>query len=443
MVAASSSSKSVVITSQQCKSDPPAFQIVLPDNLTRSAYESKSLGLFWELYLPYGQNFTSAQGQFTTGSWLRIVDSIYHREDTLKQALLAMSLGIVGQRHGDTWMTQQGFATHGRALREMSRAVESPERSRRDELLAAARLMALFEIIFGANDQDKFAQARSWSSHVKGELLLLQARGPQAHTTGAAHHLFVDGRLNSIIAAIRARKRTVLSNPEWKEIPWLAIPKTPKDALLDIMVEIPTVTETLDRIETLQTPEEKYQLANKVLQMCWTLDMQLTEWVLNMNFVANLDLDNLGHVEETGDLAVGQLIYLYWVTCIMVTSTLRSANGARAEPQNLPVRIDPRLYARKIARSASYFFGPERGIWCAHASSFPIGIALSVLTDPTNQDENDRELIMSVFSQGEMGATIGKFLNSMRAGYNVSQCRLRGSTDHETGGKVFFGGQSK
>lgn len=136
----------MVITSQQCKSDPPAFQIVLPDNLTRSAYESKSLGLFWELYLPYGQNFTSAQGQFTTGSWLRIVDSIYHREDTLKQALLAMSLGIVGQRHGDTWMTQQGFATHGRALREMSRAVESPERSRRDELLAAARLMALFEV---------------------------------------------------------------------------------------------------------------------------------------------------------------------------------------------------------------------------------------------------------------------------------------------------------
>lgn len=218
----------------------------------------------------------------------------------------------------------------------------------------------------------------------------------------------------------------MLSNPEWKEVPWLAMPKTPKDALLDIMVEIPAVLENLDSIEGARSQQEKHLLAERVLQSCWALDVQLTEWVLNINAVANLDLDSLAHVADTGDIAIAHIIYLYWVTCMLVSRTLALANEDCVEPQLLPPRFDERVYARKIARSASYFFQKEMGIWSANASSFPIGIALSVLCDAAKQGGEDRELIMSVLCQGETGDAVSKFLNSMRAWYKVAQCRLRG-----------------
>lgn len=36
---------------------PQRAQIILPDALTRSVYESKTFGLFWESYLPRGKPF--------------------------------------------------------------------------------------------------------------------------------------------------------------------------------------------------------------------------------------------------------------------------------------------------------------------------------------------------------------------------------------------------
>jgi len=40
----------------------------------------------------------------------------------------------------------------------------------------------------------------------------------------------------------------VFGEPEWKTVPWLEIPKTPKDMLLDVYVEIPGLFETSDKI---------------------------------------------------------------------------------------------------------------------------------------------------------------------------------------------------
>ncbi|KAL1626316.1 hypothetical protein SLS56_006984 [Neofusicoccum ribis] len=400
----------------------PSFAIVLPDALARSALESKSLGLFWEAYFPGGKPFTSADARFTTGSWLTTLDASYQREAALKHALFAVSLGTLGRRQGDIQMMTQGLAFHGRALRDMARAVQSPERAWRDELLAAAKLMS---ILFGADEKDKLAQARSWKSHVNGELTLVQARGPYLHVSGIGHQLFVDGRYNMTILGVRTRKRMPLSSPEWKEIPWLLTPKTPKDALLDIMVDIPALLENFDHVQVCEGEYARDAHRAEVAQECWDLDRRLCEWAQNMTFFA--DIDTLTYVDQLDDFAMAQITYMYWACCILVFVTLRSANVARSEPAALPARTDPRIHARKIARSIAYFFGPDRGIFSTHAASFPMALALSVLSDgPSaevdvpggkNQHQEDRKLLTSIFSQPQTGATIGKFLNSMQQGF--------------------------
>ncbi|KAL1622150.1 hypothetical protein SLS54_005217 [Diplodia seriata] len=408
---------------------PPVvpFDILLPDALTRTAFELKSLGLFWDAYLPKSMSFAPKNTQLTTGSWLGIVDSIYHRETTLKYALLAISLATVGRQRGDFWMVSQGYASHGRALREMAYALQTTERAQTDELIAASKLLGLFEILFGADDKDAFAQARSWSSHVKGEMVLFQARGPHAHIQGNAHALFVDGRFNTMIQAARARKKSIFSEPEWKEVPWQAIPKTPKDALLDIMIDLPTLMESLDNfIEGDHDEDTKEALRVRLIQECWDADRRLSEWVENMRLVVNLDLNELIYVERLGNFAAAQLVNLYWACCIMLFSVLQSANMSSAKPETLPLGTDPRIYARKIARSASYFFGPDAGIFGTHAASFPIGMALTVLLKAGKQEEEDRKLLTGIFNIPGVGVTIGKFLKSMRAGYNINQCRFRG-----------------
>ncbi|OJD37392.1 c6 zinc finger domain protein [Diplodia corticola] len=428
--AAQPSTLAAVAPPTRCSAVAPPVQsveILLPDALTRTAYELKSLGLFWEAYLPQGMPFTAASAQLTTGAWLRIVDSIYHREPSLKHALLAMSLAVIGRQRDDAWMLSQGYASHGAALREMSQALQIPARAPRDELVAASKLMGLFEILFGADDKDDFAQARSWGSHVKGEQLLVAARGPHAHVHGNAHALFVDGRFNMMIQAARSRKKTMFSNPEWKEIPWQAIPKTPKDALLDIMVDIPTLMEKLnDLIEGDHDEDTKEILREALIRECWDADRRLSEWAVNMRLVLGLNLDRLVHVEKLGDLAAGQIVYIYWAACIMLFSTLQSANASSSRPDALPARTDPRVYARKIARSASYFFRPDAGIFGTHAASFPIGIALTVFSNAGSQDEEDRKLLTSIFNIPRVGVTIGKFLKSMRAGYDTNQRRFCG-----------------
>ncbi|KAF4541032.1 C6 zinc finger domain containing protein [Lasiodiplodia theobromae] len=403
------------------------LEIVLPDALTRTAYELKSLGMFWEAYLPQGVPFTSANAQFTTGSWLGIIDSIFHREDCLKHALLAMSLATVGRQRGDPWMVNQGYASHGKSLREMAYALQSPERVKKDELVAASKLMGLFEILFGADDRDDAAQARSWSSHIKGELVLIQARGPHAHMHGQAHQLFVDGRFSMMIQAARSRKKSVFSEPQWKEIPWQVIPKTPKDALLDIMVDLPTLMEKLDNFVEGEHEEGVTKVLREALmQECWDADRRLLEWVRTMKFF--VDVDKVAHVEQVGNFAVAQLIYFYWAACIMLFSILQSANMTSAQPDALPPRTDPRVYARKIAHSASYFFEPDAGLFGAHVASFSIGMALTVLrrTGTSPQDKEDHELLTRVLDIPGVNATIGKFLYSMRARYDVNQCHLRG-----------------
>ncbi|KAL4786083.1 hypothetical protein BJX76DRAFT_355495 [Aspergillus varians] len=56
----------------------------------------------------------------------------------------------------------------------------------------------------------------------------------------SAHQLFVDDRVTTISSALVTSIRSILNEPNWRTIPWKAIPKDPKDLLSDIFAQFPS-----------------------------------------------------------------------------------------------------------------------------------------------------------------------------------------------------------
>lgn len=143
--------------------------------------------------------------------------------------------------------------------------------------------------------RDTLTQAKSWMAHSSGELAILVARGPDQYIYGRAHRLFVDGRLHLVskiycrvyvqelialwtISAMRTRKKTVLSDQEWKTTPWNYYGKTPKDKLIDVLVEMPTLLEEFDVLQLCDDPDKQGFFRRRLIDSCWLCDTQLTEW---------------------------------------------------------------------------------------------------------------------------------------------------------------------
>jgi hypothetical protein len=80
------------------------------------------------------------------------------------------------------------------------------------------------------------------------------------------------------ISATRTRKKTVLSDQEWKTTPWNYYGKTPKDKLIDVLVEMPTLLEEFDVLQLCDDPDKQGFFRRRLIDSCWLCDTQLTEW---------------------------------------------------------------------------------------------------------------------------------------------------------------------
>ncbi len=80
-----------------------------------------------------------------------------------------------------------------------------------------------------------------WVSHSRGIEQLLKIQGPESMVSLPFLSILEKSRIGIVSAALVQRQRTILSQPEWKELPWVAYPER-KDAmkfLVDIMADCP------------------------------------------------------------------------------------------------------------------------------------------------------------------------------------------------------------
>ncbi|KAL9598361.1 MAG: hypothetical protein Q9219_004523 [cf. Caloplaca sp. 3 TL-2023] len=125
---------------------PPPLR-ALPHDLSRTAFETKSMSIFWDLYFPASEHVLPKARKIGINfcNWTVAVRRLNLDDSALRSALLALSLAQIGESHNDRPVSEQAIKFYGMALKEMHLALQDPKRLQSDELLAAGKLMAGYE----------------------------------------------------------------------------------------------------------------------------------------------------------------------------------------------------------------------------------------------------------------------------------------------------------
>ncbi|KAJ6783309.1 hypothetical protein PWT90_02544 [Aphanocladium album] len=380
------------------------INVILRESLAKTAREQKYLGMFWSAYLPNGRAFTSRACKLSTGGWTSHMGKLYDTEPTLRLASLAMSASVIGHQNNDSQLIIKGLKAYSEAIQEMGRAVACNSRRLGDGLLAASRLMEFYEVV----------------------------------------------------GDIAKRRRSKLAEPAWKSVPWQRQDKSLKDKLVDILMDIPGLLEDLDMVKSIEEPQSKEMMRQRVLLACKRCHDELTAWedevgedLLVYDYVASgLPLP----VPRTDiDTALLQITSLYWVVGILLYSTIGilrleapptqtpppqdsqpsylsppasvSSGVSSGIPSPSPSaacqiesgRRNPKICAYKIAHSVHLFWEPAAGAFGNHIGLFPLGVAMRFLAsiEPIETSE-PYQMMRQLFYRPFLGTHIGTFLSNLQ-----------------------------
>ncbi|KAL2371726.1 hypothetical protein RJ035_002320 [Blastomyces gilchristii] len=419
------------------RKNPTSAQIALPVPLARAAYAEKYLGIFWSTYLPTDKHFPAQMMMYVSGGWTNSLPQLYLNSTDIQKILLAICLSTAGRITNNRWEKEEGLRYYMESLSEMSAALANRTRGSIVTLCVMSRLYSLYEVpsplplafywlkpsvcicswvdqvFFGQDDEDRIAQARNWRNHINGELAIVTSQPPETYISGYLHQFFVDGRLHLTTSAVQARKRIILSNPEWKNIPWSEIPKTPKDRLIDILVEMPTLLENLDISRACSDPEIQEFQRLDLLQTCWELEKELINWCMELGITDPTYSLDAGQSPFSLDyLAACHIMCLYWAICIILYSSLRILSCPQVV---LPPQTDPRIYCGRIAKAMPLLLHPLSGAYGVHLASFPVAIALMYLNAVDGEAiYEEKRTIFDAFARSGYGKTVERFNQSMR-----------------------------
>ncbi|KAL0939526.1 uncharacterized protein CTRU02_206136 [Colletotrichum truncatum] len=389
----------------------PRADIVLRHSLARTAYEDKYLSLFWNSWFPCGRQSAEILPKYPIYSWISCARDLYQHDKALWRTLLAMCFCTLGRQSGKSELMADGFQMYTQALREVNASLRHPTRWKSDAVMVASRGLGLFE----DQSQVEGSQARSWHGHNLGELALIRLRGPEAYIEGYAHTLFAEGRMHLAIAGCMDRKRNFLSEDAWKTIPWTKIPKSPKDVLLDILIDLPALLEEVDLLQ--QAPGSGAEISRRFMQTYQRLDREIAWWLQNLSPPRKIldDLHERNYKNPTADdLAVAHIMTHFWAACIVVYSSLHMAlllpKFTGIDSIVFTERTDPRPYCVQIADVVDIFFQPEAGTFGLHSAPFPVGMAIKYLMFTEGLTSPDCARLIGYFSRQSGGAAMGRFL---------------------------------
>ncbi|CAI7647422.1 unnamed protein product [Penicillium pancosmium] len=242
-----------------------------------------------------------------------------------------------------------------------------------------------------------------WKAHHSGDLAITLSKHPLFFATGRAHRLFADGRFNHAVCAIRIRKACALSNTDWMTIPWTHHPKTPKDLLIDIAVELPGLCEGIDDLTLLGNSAAASKLRALLRSRSFEMIAKLAIWEATLSKPTIL-LDPDEPRPETissQELANSHLMTFFWgISLNVYGQILPILDGATEASQ-----LNPDACCRNIIRSLPLLLHPSVGTFRQHLVPFPVIACCAYLAackSPSMQPE--RKLLVSFFQRREFAA---------------------------------------
>ena len=221
------------------------------------------------------------------------------------------------------------------------------------------------------------------------------------------------------IAALKARKRSVLSYVEWKTVPWRHQRKSPKDLLIDILVDIPSLLEDVDIMQACKDANSKEEQRQRLLGRCYLFDRRLAEWYSSQwpdgtsppSYRPNTPLGEVCSL-KLEDLSSAHLMTLYWSTCLALYITMPLVLGAG---DALPEHADPRIYILKITDTLPLLLHRDVGVFRLHLATFPMGVVYKCLQAMAPDEMVEQRIILAKLFEQPESVTMSKFISSMES----------------------------
>ncbi|KAK3385493.1 hypothetical protein B0H63DRAFT_522822 [Podospora didyma] len=183
-----------------------------------------------------------------------------------------------------------------------------------------------------------------------------------------------------------------LSSPAWKTIPFTKTPKTARDALFDILVDIPDLLEDLDILISLPHDFKRSYGPR-----------ELDDLAARGFFDDNNTSNELPSKPTARDIAVAHIMAYYWTASFT------------AKPK-LSERTEPRPYCMQIASTVDILSHTSAGMSGTHSTPLPIGMCVLYLssTEERGTESKEGQRFMDFFKRKQgQGGEIGKLLSSL------------------------------
>ncbi|PYH90490.1 C6 zinc finger domain protein [Aspergillus ellipticus CBS 707.79] len=225
------------------------------------------------LVLAFLSNCLPTQWTSSPRSWISLLAELPTGVKALEIAGAAVAASAIGNRFQDAALKRHSLNLYTQGLQQLQSALWNRNLARDDGTLAACMALSLYEAM-----ECPDAGSEGYFSHCRGLLALVEARGIQAHSSGAGHQLFLGVRIPGILYALERQVPSFMFESSWMEQPWEVIPKTFFSQVVDCLAKAPRI---LQRVYLLQhlSPEDQIQLCHELIRECWQIDEKIdTIW---------------------------------------------------------------------------------------------------------------------------------------------------------------------
>lgn len=190
---------------------------------------------------------------------------------------------------------------------------------------------------------------------------------------------------------MRARKPSFLNENAWKTIPWTLNGKSPRDLLVDIAFDVPSLYERVDQLPLLEGALLHARKQEAIIT-CLDLHRQLIEWkaanytayekVLHRELTSNPSTQSM----NAKTIMAAHESSFYWSLSLKVYSTLHDLNPT---DDWLPARSLSAMCCRNILCIIPVLLKPAMGMFRAHMATFPLGAAVTHVAAMRSEELQD------------------------------------------------------
>ena len=153
-----------------------------------AAFRQQLLSTFIDGYIP-----STRLGPDGQKHWLCMLPELPTLTKALETSTMAICTARWGREIDNPALTKESLNLYTQGLRELQTALWDPELMYKDETLGACMALATYEIMECPSDS-----RQAYVSHQQGCAKLIQLRGPEAHSSGLGHQIFLTFRIQGV-----------------------------------------------------------------------------------------------------------------------------------------------------------------------------------------------------------------------------------------------------